>query len=84
LAGTLNNATNRHSELSPFQQTQEEKLESLEIALGYAEEAIEIGRSLGSKYEVSIALNDASILHSEISHFQQVSEKNIYKEIVQR
>ena len=77
LSGSLNNASGFYSELSTLQQTREERLESIQTAVDYIEEAIGIYRDLGLRADLSMSLNNASNRYSELSTLQQTREERL-------
>jgi tetratricopeptide (TPR) repeat protein len=77
LSGSLNNASNRYAELYPLQETRDEKLESIQTAVSYIEEAIEIYRDLGLRANLSMSLNNASNFYAKLYPLQETRDKKL-------
>lgn len=77
LSRSLNNASKSYYAFSSMQQTQEEKLRSIRIALKYAEEAIEIQRDLGLRADLCRLLNNASNFYTDLSFHQGTQEEKL-------
>jgi tetratricopeptide (TPR) repeat protein len=60
VAMSLNNASNRYSDLAGLEVTKEARKEQLDIAVDYIEEAIRICKELGLKADVATSMNNAS------------------------
>jgi tetratricopeptide (TPR) repeat protein len=74
VATSLNNASNRYSELAGLEGTKEARKDKLDIAVEYIEEAIEIGRELGLKADVATSLNNASGCYSDLAGLEGTKE----------
>ena len=69
----LNNASNLYSELASPETTAGRRRERVEMAIGYAEEAIGLYRALGLQADVAMSLNNASTLYSELASLETVA-----------
>jgi tetratricopeptide (TPR) repeat protein len=74
VATSLNNASNRYSNLAALEETKEGRKELLDNAIGYIEEAIVIRRELGMKADVAMSLNNASNLYSALAALEETKE----------
>jgi len=74
VAGSLNNASNRHSDLAGLEETKEGRKEKLDKAIKYIEEAIGIRRELGLKADVAMSLNNASNRYSDLVGLEDTKE----------
>jgi tetratricopeptide (TPR) repeat protein len=69
VATSMNNASNRYSNLAVLEETKEARKEKLEIAVDYIEEAIRIRRELGLKVDVVDSLAISVFVYSKIIEF---------------
>jgi tetratricopeptide (TPR) repeat protein len=74
VAMSLNNASNRYSDLAGLEETKEARKEKLDIAVEYIEEAIGIRRELGLKAGVAMSLNNASCFYSDLARLEETKE----------
>ena len=74
VAMSLNNASNRYSDLAALEETKERRKEQLDKAIEYIEEAIEIYRELGLKADVAMSLNNASNFYSDLAALEETKE----------
>jgi tetratricopeptide (TPR) repeat protein len=74
VAMSLNNASNRYSDLAALEETKEGRKEQLDTAIEYIEEAIEIYRELGLKADVAMSLNNASNRYSDLAALEETKE----------
>jgi tetratricopeptide (TPR) repeat protein len=65
VATSLNNASNRYSELAALETTRQGRAHILQQAIQYVEEAIRLYRDLGLQANVATSLNNASNRYSE-------------------
>lgn len=72
LSMSLNNGANLYSELAALQQTREERLESIQKAVEYIEEAIEIRRDLGLTFDIAHSLAISVFIYIEYLDFNEV------------
>ena len=73
-ATSLNNASNRYSDLAGLEVTKEARKEKLDIAIKYIEEAIGIRRKLDLKANVATSLNNASCCYSDLAGLEVTKE----------
>ncbi|MBN1323336.1 MAG: hypothetical protein JW986_04960 [Methanotrichaceae archaeon] len=71
---SLNNASNRCSDLAGLETNRDRKEKLMQKAIIYIEEAINIRRSLGLMADVADSLNNASIRYSELAGFETSQE----------
>jgi|GEM_PF-3172404 len=71
---SLNNASNRCSDLVGLETNRDRKEKLMQKAIIYIEEAINIRRSLGLMADVADSLNNASIRYSELAGFETSQE----------
>jgi tetratricopeptide (TPR) repeat protein len=74
IATSLNNASNRYSDLAELEETKEARKETFDIAVEYIEEAIGIKRGLGLKADVATSLNNASSFYSDLAGLEETKE----------
>jgi len=74
VATSMNNASNRYSNLAVLEETKEARKEQLEIAVEYIEEAIGIYKELGLKAEVATSMNNASNRYSNLAVLEETKE----------
>jgi tetratricopeptide (TPR) repeat protein len=74
VAGSLNNASNRYSNLAELEETKEARKEMLDKAVEYIEEAIGIYEELGLKLNVATSLNNASNFYSDLAGLEVTKE----------
>jgi tetratricopeptide (TPR) repeat protein len=74
VATSLNNASNRYSDLARLEETKEARKEQLDKAVEYIEEAIVIRRELGLTAEVATSLNNASNFYSDLAGLEETKE----------
>jgi len=77
LSASLNNGANLYAGLAALQQTREERLESIQKAVRYIEEAIEIYRDLGLRVDLSASLNNGASFYAELAALQQTREERL-------
>jgi hypothetical protein len=71
LSASLNNGANLYSELAALQQTREERLESVQKAVNYIEEAIEIYRDLGLIFDLAHSLAISVVIYLKYFEFNE-------------
>ena len=71
LASSLNNAANLHSELAGLEETRQGRAERLRQAVEVIEESVRIRRGLGLQADLSMALNNAANLYSELAGLEE-------------
>jgi tetratricopeptide (TPR) repeat protein len=74
VAMSLNNASNRYSDLAGLEETKETRKEKLDIAIKYIEEAIGIYKELGLKVDVATSMNNASGVYSDLAGLEETKE----------
>jgi tetratricopeptide (TPR) repeat protein len=74
VAMSLNNASNRYSDLAGLETTRESRAEKLQKAIEYIEEAIKIRRDLGLLADVAMSLGTASICFRNMSEAAEIQE----------
>jgi tetratricopeptide (TPR) repeat protein len=74
VAMSLNNASNRYSELAGLEVTKEARKEKLDKAVKYIEEAIVIYKELGLKADVAMSMNNASSFYSNLARLEETKE----------
>ena len=79
IATSLNNASNRYSDLAELEATQEARAEKLQKAIEYIEEAIKIRRYLGLQANVATSLNNASSFYSDLARLETTREARAEK-----
>ncbi len=79
VATSLNNASNRYSDLAGLETTREARAEKLQKAIEYIEEAIKINRDLGLQANVAASLNNASSFYSDLAGLETTREARAEK-----
>jgi tetratricopeptide (TPR) repeat protein len=74
VAMSMNNASNRYSNLAGLEVTKEARKEKLDKAIKYIEEAIGIYKELGLKAEVAMSMNNASLCYSNLVGLEETKE----------
>jgi tetratricopeptide (TPR) repeat protein len=71
LAGSLNNAASRYSELASLEESRAGRLRRLQRAVEASEEAVRIRRELGLQADLASSLNNASVFYSELAGLEE-------------
>ena len=74
VATSMNNASNRYSDLAELEVTKEARKEKLDKAVEYIEKAIGIRRKLGLKADVAMSMNNASLFYSYLAGLEETKE----------
>ena len=74
LAGSLNNVSNRYSDLAGLEATREVRAAWLRRAAGAVDEAVRIRRDLGVRGELATSLNNASNRYSDLAGLETTRE----------
>jgi tetratricopeptide (TPR) repeat protein len=74
VATSLNNASNRYSDLAELEETKEARKEKLEKAVECIEEASGIYKELGLKAGMAMSLNNASNSYSDLAGLEETKE----------
>jgi tetratricopeptide (TPR) repeat protein len=77
LAMSLNNASNRYSELAGLEETRQGRVARLHQALQAVEEAVRIRRDLGLQADLASSLNNASVFYSDLAGLEETRQGRV-------
>jgi len=77
LATSLNNASNRYSDLAGQEETREGRVQLLEQAVATVEEAARLYRDLGLRAELAASLNNASLRYSDLAGQEETRDGRV-------
>jgi tetratricopeptide (TPR) repeat protein len=77
LAMSLNNASNRYSDLAGLEETQEGRVRLLEQAVTAIGEAVCLNRELGLQADLAMSLNNASLRYGDLAGQEEAREGRV-------